>query len=196
MKNILTLNAISPVINDVFDTSYNVASDAVNPVGIMLRSFKMQGYPLCPETIAVARAGAGVNNIPVEEYAEKGVVVFNTPGANANAVKELVIAALLLGSRKITDSVRWVDTLKGKGEEVSKLVEKGKSQFVGGEIQGKTLGIIGLGAIGAQVANAALGLGMNVLGYDPFLSVNAALKLSRHVNVVKDLDDIIKTAIT
>lgn len=194
MKNILTLNAISPVINDVFDTSYNVASDAVNPVGIMLRSFKMQGYPLCPETIAVARAGAGVNNIPVEEYAEKGVVVFNTPGANANAVKELVIAALLLGSRKITDSVRWVDTLKGKGEEVSKLVEKGKSQFVGGEIQGKTLGIIGLGAIGAQVANAALGLGMNVLGYDPFLSVNAALKLSRHVNVVKDLDDIIKNS--
>lgn len=194
MKNILTLNAISPVINDVFDTSYNVASDAVNPVGIMLRSFKMQGYPLCPETIAAARAGAGVNNIPVEEYAEKGVVVFNTPGANANAVKELVIAALLLGSRKITDSVRWVDTLKGKGEEVSKLVEKGKSQFVGGEIQGKTLGIIGLGAIGAQVANAALGLGMNVLGYDPFLSVNAALKLSRHVNVVKDLDDIIKNS--
>lgn len=194
MKNILTLNAISPVINDVFDTSYNVASDAVNPVGIMLRSFKMQGYPLCHETIAVARAGAGVNNIPVEEYAEKGVVVFNTPGANANAVKELVIAALLLGSRKITDSVRWVDTLKGKGEEVSKLVEKGKSQFVGGEIQGKTLGIIGLGAIGAQVANAALGLGMNVLGYDPFLSVNAALKLSRHVNVVKDLDDIIKNS--
>lgn len=194
MKNILTLNAISPVINDVFDTSYNVASDAVNPVGIMLRSFKMQGYPLCPETIAVARAGAGVNNIPVEEYAEKGVVVFNTPGANANAVKELVIAALLLGSRKITDSVRWVDSLKGKGEEVSKLVEKGKSQFVGGEIQGKTLGIIGLGAIGAQVANAALGLGMNVLGYDPFLSVNAALKLSRHVNVVKDLDDIIKNS--
>lgn len=194
MKNILTLNAISSVINDVFDTSYNVASDAVNPVGIMLRSFKMQGYPLCPETIAVARAGAGVNNIPVEEYAEKGVVVFNTPGANANAVKELVIAALLLGSRKITDSVRWVDTLKGKGEEVSKLVEKGKSQFVGGEIQGKTLGIIGLGAIGAQVANAALGLGMNVLGYDPFLSVTAALKLSRHVNVVKDLDDIIKNS--
>lgn len=194
MKNILTLNAISPVINDVFDTSYNVASDAANPVGIMLRSFKMQGYPLCSETIAVARAGAGVNNIPVEEYAEKGVVIFNTPGANANAVKELVIAALLLGSRKITDSVRWVDTLKGKGEEVSKLVEKGKSQFVGGEIQGKTLGIIGLGAIGAQVANAALGLGMNVLGYDPFLSVNAALKLSRHVNVVKDLDDIIKNS--
>ena len=192
MKNILTLNAISPVINDVFDTSYNVASDAEQPVGIMLRSFKMHGYPLSEQTLAVARAGAGVNNIPVEEYAEKGVVVFNTPGANANAVKELVISALLLGSRKIVDSVKWVDTLKGKGEEISKLVEKGKSQFVGGEILGKSLGVIGLGAIGAQVANAAIGLGMDVFGYDPFLSVNAALKLSRHVNVVKELDEIIK----
>lgn len=192
MKNILTLNAISPVINDVFDTSYNVASDAEQPVGIMLRSFKMHGYPLSEQTLAVARAGAGVNNIPVEEYAEKGVVVFNTPGANANAVKELVISALLLGSRKIVDSVKWVDTLKGKGEEISKLVEKGKSQFVGGEISGKSLGVIGLGAIGAQVANAAIGLGMDVFGYDPFLSVNAALKLSRHVNVVKELDEIIK----
>lgn len=192
MKNILTLNNISPVINDVFDASYNVASDAESPVGIMLRSFKMQGYPVNPETIAVARAGAGVNNIPVDEYAEKGIVVFNTPGANANAVKELVIAALLLGSRKIADSIKWVDTLKGKGEEVSKLVEKCKSQFVGGEIAGKNLGIIGLGAIGAQVANASLGLGMNVYGYDPFLSVNAALKLSRHVNVVKEIDDLIK----
>ena len=192
MKNILTLNAISPVINDVFDTSYNVASDAEQPVGIILRSFKMHGYPLSEQTLAVARAGAGVNNIPVEEYAEKGVVVFNTPGANANAVKELVISALLLGSRKIVDSVKWVDTLKGKGEEISKLVEKGKSQFVGGEISGKSLGVIGLGAIGAQVANAAIGLGMDVFGYDPFLSVNAALKLSRHVNVVKELDEIIK----
>lgn len=192
MKNILTLNAISPVINDIFDTSYNVASDAEQPVGIMLRSFKMHGYPLSEQTLAVARAGAGVNNIPVEEYAEKGVVVFNTPGANANAVKELVISALLLGSRKIVDSVKWVDTLKGKGEEISKLVEKGKSQFVGGEILGKSLGVIGLGAIGAQVANAAIGLGMDVFGYDPFLSVNAALKLSRHVNVVKELDEIIK----
>ena len=192
MKNILTLNAISPVINDVFDTSYNVASDAEQPVGIMLRSFKMHGYPLSEQTLAVARAGAGVNNIPVEEYAEKGVVVFNTPGANANAVKELVISALLLGSRKIVDSVKWVETLKGKGEEISKLVEKGKSQFVGGEISGKSLGVIGLGAIGAQVANAAIGLGMDVFGYDPFLSVNAALKLSRHVNVVKELDEIIK----
>lgn len=158
----------------------------------MLRSFKMQGYELAPETIAIARAGAGVNNIPVEEYAKSGVVVFNTPGANANAVKELVIAALLLGSRKIVNAIEWAKTLKGQGDEVGKLVEKGKSQFVGGEIEGKKLGIIGLGAIGAKVANAALGLGMDVIGYDPFLSVGAALKLSRHVAVVKDIDEIFK----
>lgn len=192
MKNILTLNSISKVINNVFDSSYNVSSDVENPIGIMLRSFKMQGYELNKNTIAIARAGAGVNNIPCDEYAKQGVVVFNTPGANANAVKELVIASLLLGSRKIVDAIKWVDTIKGQGEEVSKLVEKGKSQFVGGEILGKKLGVIGLGAIGANVANTALGLGMEVLGYDPFLSVNAALKLSRHVTVVKDIDEIFK----
>ncbi len=193
MKNILTLNSISSVIDDIFDESYNVGSEVTSPVGIMLRSFKMHDYILDKNTVAIARAGAGVNNIPVEEYAKQGVVVFNTPGANANAVKELVIAALLLGSRKIADAIKWVETLKGKGEEVGKLVEKGKSQFVGGEIEGKKLGIIGLGAIGAKVANAALGLGMEVIGYDPYLSVNAALKLSRHVTVVKELDDILKS---
>lgn len=192
MKNILTLNSISPVINDIFDSTYNIASDATSPVGIMLRSFKMHDYLLDKETVAIARAGAGTNNIPVEEYAKQGVVVFNTPGANANAVKELVMAALLLGSRKIVDAISWVGTLKGKGEEVGKLVEKGKSNFVGGEIEGKKLGVIGLGAIGANVANAAIGLGMHVYGYDPFLSVNAALKLSRQVNVVKELDEIFK----
>lgn len=192
MKNILTLNSISPVIDDVFDSSYNIGSDVENPVGIMLRSFKMHDYAIPDSVLAVARAGAGVNNIPVDEYAKKGIVVFNTPGANANAVKELVITALLLGSRKIVNAIKWVDTLKGKGEEVGKLVEKGKSQFVGRELVGKKLGVIGLGAIGAQVANCALELGMQVLGYDPFLSVNAALKLSRHVEVVKDLDDIYK----
>ena len=192
MKNILTLNSISPVINDVFDSTYNVSSDVEKPIGIMLRSFKMQGYELAPETIAIARAGAGVNNIPVDEYAKEGVVVFNTPGANANAVKELVISALLLGSRKIIDAIDWAKTLKGQGEEVGKLVEKGKSKFVGPEIEGKTIGIIGLGAIGAKVADAALALGMKAIGYDPFLSVNAALKLSRHVAVVKDIDEIFK----
>lgn len=192
MTNILTLNSISSVINDVFDSTYNVGSDVTSPVGIMLRSFKMHDYNLDASVIAVARAGAGVNNIPIEEYAKQGVVVFNTPGANANAVKELVICSLLLGSRKIVDAIDWAKTLKGKGEEVSKLVEKGKSDFVGGEIFGKKLGVIGLGAIGAKVANTALNLGMEVIGYDPFLSVNGALKLSRHINVVKNIEEIYK----
>ena len=167
MKNILTLNAISPVINDVFDASYNVANDASNPVGIMLRSFKMHDYKLDENTIAIARAGAGTNNIPVQEYAEQGVVVFNTPGANANAVKELVLAALLISSRNIINATDWVKTIKGQGDEVGKLVEKGKAQFAGKEIKGKTLGVIGLGAIGALVANSALDLGMKVCGYEP-----------------------------
>ena len=122
MKKILTLNEISPVMNSVFDDTYTVGSDVVDPVGIILRSFKMHDYTLSPETIAIARAGAGTNNIPSEEYAKQGVVVFNTPGANANAVKELVIAALLLGSRKIADSIKWVDTIKDKGDEIGKLV--------------------------------------------------------------------------
>lgn len=192
MKNILTLNAISPVINDVFDSSYNIANDAQNPVGIMLRSFKMHDYKLDKSTIAIARAGAGTNNIPVDKYAEQGVVVFNTPGANANAVKELVLAALLIGSRNIINANQWVKTLKGKGDEVGKLVEKGKSNFAGHEINGKKLGVIGLGAIGALVANAALDLGMQVYGYDPFLSVGAALRLSSNVKIVKELGDIAK----
>lgn len=192
MKNILTLNSISPVINDILDEKYNVASDLENPVAIMLRSFKMHDYVLDKNTIAIARAGAGTNNIPVDEYAKQGVVVFNTPGANANAVKELVLCALFLGSRKIVDAIDWVKTLKGQGDEVGKLVEKGKSNFVGGEILGKKFGVIGLGAIGAQVANSASKLGMQVYGYDPFLSVNNALKLSTQVKVVKELDEIIK----
>ena len=192
MKNILTLNAISKVIDDVFDSTYNVASDVEAPIGIMLRSFKMHDYKLDANTVAIARAGAGTNNIPVDEYAEQGVVVFNTPGANANAVKELVLAALLMGSRNIISATDWVKTLKGQGEEVGKLVEKGKSQFAGREIRGKTLGVIGLGAIGALVANSALDLGMKVYGYDPFLSVNAALRLSSNVKVVKELNDLVK----
>ena len=192
MNNILKLNSISPVVNDIFDANYNVSDNAENPVGIMLRSFKMHDYALDKNTVAIARAGAGVNNIPVEEYAKQGVVVFNTPGANANAVKELVIAGLLLGSRKIADSIDWVKTLKGKGDEVGKLVEKGKSNFGGYEILGKKLGVIGLGAIGALVANAADKLGMKVIGYDPFLSVEAALRLSTHVKVVKTIDELVK----
>ena len=192
MKNILTLNAISPVINDVFDSTYNVASDVQAPVGIMLRSFKMHDYELDKNTVAIARAGAGTNNIPVEKYADQGVVVFNTPGANANAVKELVLASLLIGSRNLMNAADWVKTLKGQGEEVGKLVEKGKANFAGCEIKGKKLGVIGLGAIGALVANSALDLGMQVYGYDPFLSVSAALKLSSNVKVVKELNDIAK----
>ena len=192
MKNILTLNSISPVINDIFDSSYNVASDVTNPVGIMLRSFKMHDYTLNENTVAIARAGAGVNNIPVDEYAKQGVVVFNTPGANANAVKELVLCSLLLGSRKIVPAIEWANTLKGKGDEVGKLVEKGKSDFVGAEIMGKKLGVIGLGAIGALVANSAIDLGMQVYGYDPFLSVGAALRLSNQIIVEKELDELVK----
>ena len=192
MKNILTLNAISPVINDVFDATYNVANDAEKPVGIMLRSFKMHDYTLDENTIAIARAGAGTNNIPVEKYADQGVVVFNTPGANANAVKELVLTALLVASRNVIPAIDWVKTLKGQGDEVGKLVEKGKSSFAGHELKGKKLGVIGLGAIGALVANSAIDLGMQVYGYDPFLSVGAALRLSSKVNVVKELEDIAK----
>ena len=192
MKNILTLNAISPVVNDIFDATYKVENDVENPVGIMLRSFKMHDYELNASTIAIARAGAGTNNIPVEKYAEQGVVVFNTPGANANAVKELVLAALLMGSRNVINATDWVKTLKGQGAEVGKLVEKGKANFAGKEIKGKKLGVIGLGAIGALVANAALDLGMQVYGYDPFLSVGAALRLSSSVKVVKELEDIAK----
>ena len=190
MKNILLLNSISPVISDVFTEDYRYSADVENPVGIMLRSFKMHDYNLPESVVAVARAGAGVNNIPIEEYAEKGVVVFNTPGANANAVKELVITALLLGSRKIVDAIKWTDTLKGKGDEVAKLVDKGKSNFIGAEIKGKKLGVIGLGAIGALVANIAIDLGMQVIGYDPYLSVNGALRLSRKIGVAKDIEDI------
>ena len=192
MKNILTLNAISPVINDVFDATYNVASDAQNPIGILLRSFKMHDYALNENTIAIARAGAGVNNIPIEQYAEQGVVVFNTPGANANAVKELVLATLFMGARNIASAIDWTKTLKGQGEEVGKLVEKGKANFSGHEIMGKKLGVIGLGAIGALVANSAIELGMDVYGYDPFLSVGAALRLSSKVRIEKELEELAK----
>ncbi len=192
MKNILTLNSISPVINDVFDSTYNVACDVESPIGILLRSFNMHDYKLDESTLAIARAGAGTNNIPVEKYAEQGVVVFNTPGANANAVKELVLCALLIGSRNVINATDWVAELKGQGDEVGKLVEKGKANFSGREIKGKSLGVIGLGAIGALVANAAIDLGMTVYGFDPFLSVNSALRLSSNIKVVTDLNEIAK----
>ncbi len=185
MYNIQTLNKIASCGTDVFDKAkYTVADTQANPDAIMVRSAAMHDMEFGSNLLAIARAGAGVNNIPVEKCAEQGICVFNTPGANANAVKELVIAGLLLSSRKLADALAWVPSLKNEGDQVGKLVEKGKSQFAGPEIKGKTLGIIGLGAIGILVANAAVSLGMKVVGTDPFLSVNAALKLSRKVSVV------------
>lgn len=194
MYNIQTLNKIASCGTDLFDKSkYTVSDGAANPDAILVRSAAMHDMELGSNLLAIARAGAGVNNIPIDKCSENGVVVFNTPGANANAVKELVICALLLSSRKIPASMEWVKTLKGKGDEVSKLVEKGKSQFVGPEIMGKKLGVVGLGAIGVLVANAAAALGMDVIGYDPFLNVEHALKLSGKVKYVKDVKEIYET---
>lgn len=195
MYNIQTLNKISKYGTDNFDTAkYTVADEVANPDAIMVRSAAMHDMELGSNLLAIARAGAGVNNIPVDKCAEQGICVFNTPGANANAVKELVIAGLLLTSRKIPDAMIWAQTLKGNGAEVGKMVEKGKSQFAGPEIMGKTLGVIGLGAIGVLVANAAIALGMKVVGYDPFLSVKAALSLDPSVKTVADVKDLYAAA--
>ncbi len=188
MYKIQTLNKIAKCGISNFDSKkYTISDDEKNPDAIVLRSADMHQMELPESLKAIARAGAGVNNIPVEKCSEKGIVVFNTPGANANAVKELVMAGLLLSSRKIVDAVNWAQTLKGKGDEVPKLVEKGKSAFAGPEIEGKTLGIIGLGAIGVMAANAAHGLGMDVIGYDPYISIDAAWGLSRHVKKAVDM---------
>lgn len=190
MYDILTLNKIAKCGTDAFDKAKYTVADAVeNPDAIMVRSAAMHDMQFGNKLIAIARAGAGVNNIPVDRCAEEGIVVFNTPGANANAVKELVIAGLLLSSRKVTDAIDWVSTLKGQ-EDIGKKVEKGKSNFAGPEISGKTLGVIGLGAIGVLVANAAMSLGMKVIGYDPFLSVKAALSLKPGVKTVTDVNDL------
>ncbi|MCH5204973.1 MAG: 3-phosphoglycerate dehydrogenase [Oscillospiraceae bacterium] len=191
MYNIQTLNKIAACGTDLLDKGkYAISDDAANPDAILVRSAAMHDMELGSNLLAIARAGAGVNNIPIEKCSERGIVVFNTPGANANAVKELVICGLLLASRKIVPSTAWIETLKGKGDEVGKLVEKGKSQFTGPEIMGKKLGVIGLGAIGILVANAAAALGMDVYGADPFLSVDNALKLSRSIHYVKSNDEI------
>lgn len=193
MRKILKLNSISPLANPYFeDCEY---SDSVTaPDGVMVRSAAMADYAVGENLLAVARAGAGTNNIPVAEYAKKGIVVFNTPGANANAVKELVICELFLGGRKITEAIDWAKTLKDEGENVGKLVEKGKSKYVGHEIFGKTLGVIGFGAIGILVANAAVALGMNVIGVDPFLSTKNALLLDPSVKLAADRDEVYKNA--
>lgn len=189
MYNILTLNKISNVGLNVLTSDYNVSDDCKEPDGILLRSFKMHDMELPASLKAVARCGAGVNNIPLDKCAEKGIVVFNTPGANANAVKELVLTAMLISSRKIVDGYNWTQGLKGT-EGVAAAVEKGKSQFVGPEIAGKTLGVIGLGAIGVLVANAAVALGMKVYGFDPYLSVNAAWNLNSSVVKAASMDEI------
>lgn len=191
MYKVQTLNKIAKIGLDVFDDKYTYGNEVENPDGIILRSFNMHEMDLPESLLAIARAGAGVNNIPLDKCSEKGIVVFNTPGANANAVKELVIASLFLASRKVVQGIAWAKTLIGEGENVSKLVEKGKSSFAGPEIQGKTLGIIGLGAIGIRVANAAHALGMNVIGYDPYLSVDAAWKVTRAAEHANDIDTLL-----
>ena len=190
MYDILTLNKIAKVGLDVLGDNYAVSDDRTNPDGILVRSAAMHDMEFGDNLKAIARAGAGTNNIPVDKCAEEGIVVFNTPGANANAVKELVICGLFLASRDITEGVKWTSTLKEEGDAAAKLVEKGKSQFAGHEIIGKKLGVIGLGAIGVMVAITAKALGMEVLGYDPFISVDGAWSLSRSIKHVNNINDI------
>lgn len=192
MYKILTLNKISENGLKKFPETYTYSSEEANPDAILVRSASMHEMEFDANTKAIARAGAGVNNIPLDRCSEKGIVVFNTPGANANAVKELVLCAMLMSSRKIVSALDWVKTLKGNGAEVSKMVEKGKSAFAGPEIKGKKLGVIGLGAIGVLVANAADALGMEVYGYDPYLSVDAAWSLSRTIHHAASQDEIFK----
>lgn len=188
MVKVLKLNSISPKVNDVLDKNYEITSECDNPELILVRSAQMADYALSESVVAIGRAGAGVNNIPHAEYAKRGVVVFNSPGANANAVKELVITALLLSCRKIIEGIKWVNSQNNAEGGVAKIVEKGKAQFVGGEISGKTLGVVGLGAIGRKVAVAANALGMNIVGYDPFFNKDTDLGIE--LEVVDTLDKI------
>lgn len=195
MYKIQTLNKISANgLAELPRDDYEIASEILNPDAILLRSADMHSMDIPQSVRAVARAGAGVNNIPIPALTERGIVVFNTPGANANAVKELTILALLLSSRPVVKAMQWTQTLIGKGDEIPELAEKGKSQFIGPELKGKTLGFIGLGAIGARVANAAIELGMEVIGYDPFISVDAAWSLNRQVHRAENLDGLLARA--
>ena len=195
MYKIQNLNKIDEEGLKLFPTNqYEINSEFTDPDGIILRSFKMHEMELPANLKAVARAGAGVNNIPIEKCTAKGIVVFNTPGANANGVKELVIAGLMLTSRGIAESIEWAKTLKGKGDEIPALVEAGKNNFGGQEIRKKTLAVIGLGAIGVLVANAAQALGMRVVGFDPYMSVKHALRLSRNVEVVGSIESLLSQA--
>ncbi len=190
MYKIATLNKIAPVGLDCLTDDYTITEEIQEANSIILRSYSMHEMELSDELLAVGRAGAGVNNIPLDKCAEKGIVVFNAPGANANAVKELCLAGMLLAARNIPEGYEWAKTLEGT-EEVGKAVEKGKGQFAGTEIKGKTLGVIGLGAIGVLVANAAEKLGMNVIGYDPFISLKSAHSLSNTISVTHALKDVL-----
>ena len=192
MKNIQLLNKIAAIGTDRLDKAvYNIGETVENPDAIMVRSAAMHDMEFSDNLLAIARAGAGVNNIPIDRCSKEGIVVFNTPGANANGVKELAICALMLASRDVVGGIEWASTLE---TDVAKSVEKGKSKFAGVEITGKTLGVIGLGAIGGMVANAALALGMKVVGCDPFLSVDAAWKIDNHVVKGASFDEIFRTA--
>ena len=195
MYQIKTFNKISPVGLNRFEPEvYNVGDSVENEDAILVRSAKLLDYEFPANLKAISRAGVGVNNIPIDRCSEAGIAVFSTPGANANAVKELVLCGMLMASRDVTGSIKWVKDQVASGVEVANVVEKGKSAFVGPELYKKTLGVIGLGAIGSLVANVALELGMDVYGYDPFLSVDAALRLDRHVHVVKDIAELYKRA--
>ena len=191
MYKLKTLNKISPFGLDIVKESGIVVDDSTEtPDAVMVRSADMNAMEFSENLLCIARAGAGTNNIPVSRCAEQGIVVFNTPGANAEAVKELVICALLMASRDVVGGIEWVHSIADKGDEVAAMVEKGKASFTGPEIAGKTLGVVGLGAIGAKIANTALELGMKVYGYDPFLSVDAAWRLSSQVHHATDIDTI------
>ena len=191
MFEIKTMNAISPAGVAVLEKrGCRVGEDVEKPQGLLIRSADLHGMDFGPELLAIARAGAGFNNIPIEDCAEKGIAVFNSPGANAEAVKEQEICSMILASRDVLGAIDWVKSIADKGEEIPKLVEKGKSAFAGPELLGKRLGVIGLGAVGALVANIALEFGMEVWGYDPFMSVNAAWNLSREVQHAETVDEI------
>ena len=195
MYHIKTFNKISPVGLNKFDAEHYVVSDSeTNEDGILVRSAKLLDYQFPDNLLAISRAGVGVNNIPIDRCSEAGIAVFSTPGANANAVKELVLCAMLMGSRDVSGAIDWVRDQVASGVDVTTVVEKGKSAFVGPELYKKSLGVIGLGAIGSLMVNTAIALGMDVYGYDPYLSVDAALRLDRHIHVVKDVGELYKRA--
>ncbi len=195
MFKVKTLNKISPIgLQELPRTLYDISPDITEPDAIIVRSYNMLDMELPPSLKVIARAGAGVNNIPLEKCSEKGIIVFNTPGANANGVKELALAGLLLSSRKVIEGVNWAKSLVGSGQDVPPFIEKNKAQFEGPEIIGKKLGVIGLGAIGVLVANDASALGMNVIGFDPFITIEHAMNLSRTITRAQSIDQLLSDA--